>query len=174
MKTKLISMIVIILFICTLLFAVLPRSKQINSTINGVLFHIEDETVVPLTIKMNGNLRYTPFGEKRFEGTIQIEGNPISDPNSNRELSMVFTKSGSGLMSFVMDFKDLRDGQFWNSRYGAVFASSDFSKISIQVVSTNKRTLISGPANTKTDALEISKSLMKSYIEDYKLIGYFD
>lgn len=175
MKKSIISLVIIVLLLVgsSLIFTY-PHTKPISSSIQSVQYQLKEDAVTPLTININGRLHYSLLGTKRFQGTISIEGESFSDPNQDRPLNMRFYESGKGLMSFVLDYEDLSDGQFWNDRYGSVFVSTDFSKATIEVKDPDARVLISGPATDRTEALEIAKELMKDYIKEYNQKGYFE
>lgn len=138
--------------------------------------HTGDEKSV--AIDMNGTVYTSLTGNKRFVGTISIEGEEIPVPENQRQLEINLGKDLSGVMLYQYN-EDEGIGHFL---YGTIFVNRSFREVTITVMdqysaegnqggnwSGGDGLMISVPASDRAEALRISNRLMKDYLDGYIL-----
>jgi hypothetical protein len=107
-------------------------------------------------------------GERKFIGTIELEGENIPVPADQRELNILISKEQSGLVIYSY-FEDGK-AKFYN--VGGLFNNSDFTRVAFYLYeqrtdgggwSGDNGIMLSAPAGNRKEALAISKELMKNW-----------
>ncbi|PGS51677.1 hypothetical protein [Bacillus sp. AFS041924] len=163
-------LIFVLVFLITIGFGVyhfIP--KKVNESINGVEYQLGSghDQVNSVTIKIKGRLHQSLFGKRTFKGLIDVNGANYSNQNKNRKLEIVFDQYGTGTMVYAY----YKNGKAIIDSYGNLFANKDFSKVTIEEFREDKNGnkgwtsengwMITGPANSKNEALTITKELVK-------------
>jgi hypothetical protein len=168
MKKKIIVsvIIIIVIFIGWYLFP-----KHYSETLQGVYYQLGDTEISEnLTIHLDGKLQNYITGKKSFEGTIDFETDGIQIvPEDRTNLQLIINLGEQGTI-----FSNHRNGKetiLDLYMVGAVYASEDFSEITIMVNSIDSKGnsgswsgsdgyIISVPADTREEALNISEELI--------------
>lgn len=162
-----IGIIISLLFIGVIGFVIwysLP--KEIDQTFNGYLFGTgeKDEINEEVTITVKGEMYKKLFGQDRFKGTIDIQGDiPENFVLNEGYVEIVFVEN-SGILS-TFNFK---------RHYGQLFINSNFNKLAIIVFDEVERTkdgasyswdpenglVIAAPATNRIEALDLSNEVI--------------
>lgn len=140
--------------------------KKIDQTFNGYLFGTgeKDEINEEVTITVKGEMYKKLFGQDRFKGTIDIQGDiPENLVLNEGHVEIVFIDN-SGILS-TFNFK---------RHYGQLFINSNFNKLAIIVFDEVERTkdgasyswdpenglVIAAPATNRIEALDLSNEII--------------
>lgn len=140
--------------------------KKIDQTFNGYLFGTgeKDEIDEEVTITVKGEMYKKLFGQDRFKGTIDIQGDiPENLVLNEGHVEIVFIDN-SGILS-TFNFK---------RHYGQLFINSNFNKFAIIVFDEVERTkdgasyswdpenglVIAAPATNRIEALDLSNEII--------------
>lgn len=140
--------------------------KKIDQTFNGYLFGTgeKDEIDEEVTITVKGEMYKKLFGQDRFKGTIDIQGDiPENLVLNEGHVEIVFIDN-SGILS-TFNFK---------RHYGQLFINSNFNKLAIIVFDEVERTkdgasyswdpenglVIAAPATNRIEALDLSNEII--------------
>jgi|GEM_PF-2500785 len=162
-----IGIIISLLFIGVIGFVIwysLP--KKIDQTFNGYLFGTgeKDEINEEVTITVKGEMYKKLFGQDRFKGTIDIQGDIPENLVLNEEDVVISFINNSGILS-TFNFK---------RHYGQLFINSNFNKLAIIVFDEVERTKdgasyswdpenglgIAAPATNRIEALDLSNEII--------------
>lgn len=180
---KKIGLSILIIGIALITFIVISiYPKTIHLHAQGMKYrlgaeHIGDEKSV--AIDMNGTIYTSLTGNKRFVGTISIEGEEIPVPENQRQLEIHLGKDLSGIMRYQYN----EDEGISHFLYGTIFLNRSFREATFTVIdyleleegnqggnwSGDKGLMISVPASDRAEALRISNHLMKDDLDGYIL-----
>lgn len=178
-KKILVSILIIVTsFIIFTLISIYPKTIHFHA--QGIKYrlgaeHIGDEKSVD--IKMDGTVYSSLIGNKRFVGTIMIEGEEIPIPKDQRQLEIRLGKDLSGVMLY--QYTD--DKAIHHFLYGTMFVNRSFSEAVFTVMDRDqelgnqggwdggKGLMISVPASDRAEAIRISNRLMNKYLHGYIL-----
>lgn len=172
----LIILSLVVLIIAWIIFYTYPR--HVSLSVNGVEYHVGVGTqeVTPVKLVIEGTLKKSLNGTKKFDGTINIIGATIKNADNNRQAEIKFRKDGYGSITYFY----LKDEKPMIDQYGIIFESGRFSKITICEFQPGKRRhtkgwgaangwVMSAPAKTRAEAVQLSNRLMKQYLRGYVL-----
>ncbi|WP_211750449.1 hypothetical protein [Paenibacillus sp. Marseille-Q4541] len=181
-----------ILFILTALSIVLvikiyPKEVKINE--QGIKYKLGDEqggSEQLVDVNIEGHLYQTITGKRRFEGTIDIEGEEISVPVDQRKLNIPFSDEGWGAIDYPYFLYRKKDNAITDTaiyQYGSLVINRDFSKVSIMVAEQPKQPngdmrvswrsedgqMITVPASSRSEAIRLSNEIMKEFLKGLQL-----
>ena len=138
--------------------------KQHDKTLQGIHYQLgnEDE-LYEVTIHIDGEIRRGLFGEKTFEGVLDIEDEELPIPIGKRNVTITFDGDGRG----DIVYSGITNGNPYTHGYGSIFANHNFTEITILKGSWNAEEgyMITAPAKNYFEALTISNKLMKDFLK---------
>ena len=156
-------------------------TPHLNSTLflsNGIRYQLGTENsdyIEPVSISVNGEMKKSITGVRTFTGTIDIEDEIIPVPEIARDLEIKFDEDGSGTIFYA--YVD-NNGMPQHYYLGDILVSDDFSELTIMVSTKDgdsswgwngaNGTMITAPASSRDEALEISKRLMEDIMKGLK------
>ncbi|MCT4566498.1 MAG: hypothetical protein N4A68_19565 [Maledivibacter sp.] len=156
----------------------------INKEIPAVKYRLGDEeSIENITIKIDGQYNRKLFLSDTFIGTIYIEGYEFTKDDSgfsNLKSTLAdinFNRDGYGRYGYVKvnsdDLMNLMEGEIFMkdkfSMFTMTIMEKDASDKSRSGWSSEKGLMISAPAKTRGDALNISNLLMKDFLREHSL-----
>lgn len=121
--------------------------------------------VKPITLNLNGTLDTSLFGKQTFTGAVTIVGSTIPNRDNGKPLEIVLnSQAGGGQMVYW----DRSSNTFYT--YGSMYSNRRFNEFTIAVFQPEGKgqgwnggngLMLSAPAQTRTEALQISNELMK-------------
>jgi hypothetical protein len=152
------------------------QSKDISVELQGTKYRLglkNKDYSEPIKVKVNGSLQYSITGERKFRGTIELEGENIPVPADQRELNILLPKEQPGLVIYSY----FKDGKAMFYHVGGLFINSDFTRVAFYLYeqktndssdgggwSGDNGIMLSAPTGNRNEALTISKELMKNWI----------
>lgn len=139
--------------------------KEINQAFDGIVYGVgskSNQINKEVTIAIKGKLYRKFFNQDRFKGTIEINGEvPPNIIIYKKQIEVVFIENRGTLL-------------FGDSPYGFLYINKDFSELSIivhELIESERGSasyrwdpkdglLISGPATSRKEALNISNELI--------------
>lgn len=157
--------VIVLVFIGWATFRVYPR--HISLSIRGIEYKLgsPQQEVHPVTLQLNGTLQTSLLGKRTFNGKVNILGSTVPNKDNAQSLKMVFN---SELEAEIIYF-DWNTQQFY--QYGELYANRSFNEFTITVFQHEGKgfgwsgadgLMISAPAQTRAQALQISNNLMKA------------
>lgn len=162
-RNKVVFGLPIILILVTYSFWV-TFPKQIEKTLQGIYYQLgNEEELYEVTIHIDGAIRRGLFGEKTFEGVLDIEDEELPVSKGERNVTIKFNGDGHG----VIVYSGFRNGNPYTHGYGSIFVNHNFREITILKGSWNaeKGYMITAPAKNYYEALTISNELMKNFLK---------
>jgi hypothetical protein len=173
--------LLISLFIILALFALwYIYPKQVNKTFDGVLYQIgnDDKDIENVSIKVEGKLKKTPFGSKVFRGKIQINNEVLPTPKSDQEyieINFGFAGEGGVIQNWEYNENPLTSIGLYS--YGILYIDDKFNELTIAKYDNPREQngvmwngedgyVISAPTSTRSEALEMTNRLMKSFLRE--------
>lgn len=149
------------------IFCTYPR--HIALTLEGVEYKLgaPKQGVRPVTLQLNGTLHRPLWGKRTFDGIVDIKGSTIPNKDNGKTLKIVFNP-GLGGEIIYFNWKTMK---FYE--YGQLYANKEFNTFTITVYTKEGKgfgwnggngLMITVPAKTRTQALQISNTLMKSQL----------
>gem|GEM_PF-606406 len=145
------------------------------------------EEVEPVTVRFDGNIRWSLFGAHTFKGIFEVENDPIPVPENAREIEIRFGKDD--FWPIVYAYYDADENIPFSQRarlysYGGLFAGRDLREFVIakyEDIETldggrgrswdaNSGLLIVVPADSREEALERARRLMARYLHGSPLV----
>jgi len=169
----LISGLIITIIILVAINFTYPYEKHISSKIQAIEYRLPDSSTSydemrPITVEFDGILRVSMLKKITYDGIILITGiSQEVDKSSERQVHMRFYKSGKNFLSYVMDHASMADGSMYNNFFGKTFVDSEFSKVTIERWDSGSHYLISGPANTRESAVNVSNEIMHQFLKEF-------
>jgi hypothetical protein len=128
----------------------------------------------PVVLVIEGRLKRSLFGNPSFKGEIFVEGEQIPVPWDQREVSIRFDGDGYAPLSYFT----VMDGSPACYTYGNLFVNRDFSAFTISKFardtpdsshagwSSEDGFMVTAPAATRAEAIELSNELMRSIMRN--------
>ena len=179
-KIRLSILIIGISLVTFIVISIYPKTIDLHA--QGLKYrlgaeHIGDEKSV--AIDMNGTVYTSLTGNKRFVGTISIEGEEIPVPENQRQLEIRLGKDLSGIMLYPY----MEDEKIHHFLYATIFVNRSLREATFTVIdyldlvegnqggnwSGDDGLMISVPASDRAEALRISNNLMKDDLDGYIL-----
>lgn len=151
--------VIILMVIAAITFRTYPRN--ISLSLKGVEYQLGRSShydIKPITLKVKGIRKTSLLGHHTFTGTITIIRN--SAPNHGIIRSSVNSFTSGDPLAYL-------DSHSKVVTYGVMFNNSNMSKITVEVFQPNggwnsgNGLMISAPARTRTQALQVSNTLVK-------------
>jgi len=161
--------IYILAFLLIVLFIVYFLPRKLNNVYNGVRYRLgSSEEVEDVELSIDGYLSKGLFKGDKFEGTITIGENKLS------KLDIRFDKRGTTVLFYYDD----KTGDY--TAYGTIFTNDMKKEFTITVLEKDSQEgqklwsgkdglMISGPANSREEALALSNKLMEEVLIDFEL-----
>lgn len=146
--------------------------KRINYELDGIKYQLGagNETLAePVKVRIDGYLNKSLTGALSFKGEIDLEGYPPPVPEENRRLSISFDKRHSGLVVY----HTVKDGNLIGYSLGILHINDDMSQVSVSLYKEDPKDpsrkswsgddglMISAPAQSREEALDLSNELMR-------------
>jgi hypothetical protein len=154
--------------------------KQIHKTFDGVLYQIgtENNNVERVTIKVDGQLKKSPFGAKSFRGKIKINKEILPTAESDQEyieINFGFAGEGGVIQNWEYNKNPLTSIGLYS--YGLLYIDDKFNELTIAKYDNPREQngvmwngddgyVISAPASTRSEALEITNRLMDRFLRE--------
>lgn len=115
--------------------------KNYSKTFDGLYYHLDNEEVTEqIKIHIEGIIRPNLFGNKKFEGTINIDGEIVPPvQGADGELEIYYEKDfGWGTIN---SFGSMAYGSYYPAifPYGLIYFNDDFTQFTIQVTYTESK-----------------------------------
>ncbi|WDL96052.1 hypothetical protein [Alicyclobacillus sp. ALC3] len=149
------------------IFRTYPR--HIALSLKGVEYELgaPKQGVKPVTLQLNGTLHRPLWGKRVFDGTVNIKNATIPNKDNGETLKIVFNPGfGGEILYFNWKTREFYD-------YGQLYVNEEFNTFTIAVYKNEGKgfgwnggngLMITVPANTRAQALQISNTLMKSQL----------
>ncbi|MFB9328972.1 hypothetical protein ACFFSY_23810 [Paenibacillus aurantiacus] len=182
-----IGMLILVIGAMWMIDRMIPRS--IDMTLTGVKVRLGTDGVKagtePAVVILQGKLYTSLSGKRTFKGEATVAGEQIPVPRDQRKLTIHFAKEGWGAMSYPYLVNGGQGAPVRTEIYQShlIFANEDFTQVSLllanRMTDSNgnyKQTVwdpengmaISAPAATRDEALAISDTLMREYLESLR------
>ena len=179
-KIGLSILIISIAFLAFTLISIYPQTTHLHA--QGIKYRLGEEHIgeeKSIAIDMKGTVYTSLTGNKRFVGTISIEGEEIPVPENQRQLEIRLGKDLSGIMLYPY----MEDEKIHHFLYATIFVNRSFREATFTVIdyldlvegnqggnwSGDDGLMISVPASDRAEALRISNHLMKDDLDGYIL-----
>ncbi|WP_223067702.1 hypothetical protein [Paenibacillus caui] len=156
----------VVVLIGTLFWYTYPRHVSIE--LKGVKYQLGEENasfLKPVTVRLEGSVNRSLFGRATFSGTIDAQEDiPFSKENGNVTIKLP-EKDG-----VIIDYIQIKNGEFKIYHLGSLLSNRDMSQVTLLLMhdegggqswSGRDGFMISAPAHTRQEALDISNELMK-------------
>jgi hypothetical protein len=162
--------IILLALIGLVVYRTYPRT--ISLSLQGVEYKLgsPQQKVKPITLQLNGILVTSLLGKRKFDGTLNVLGSTI--PNiGNGELTEIDFEPVIGGQIIYNDWKSQQPAQFFH--FGVLYADGRFNEFTITEFQKEGKgfgwdggdgLIISVPAQTRVEALQISNELMKAQL----------
>lgn len=162
-KTRYLVMVFIFILVSYVFYS---SPRDFEKTLECVYFQLGEENVEntkKLNIKFEGDYLRRIFGGDKFRGNIIVGNNKIEFVELN------FHKSSKQVIFGLVESEQEYDN------YGVIYTNGNLKKFSIIILqgeeeygswSRKNGFMISGPCNTREEALEIANGMMKVYLMD--------
>ncbi len=159
--------IITLVFVGWITIRTYPR--HISLSLKGVQYKLGSprQGVTPVTLQLNGTLHPSIFGSRSFVGAVNVLGSNLLDKIHGKTLDIVFNQNLGGQ---IVHFNP-NEQQFYV--YGELYPNTKFTTFTIAVFQREKGgsgwsgasgLMISAPAQTRSQALQISNELMKALL----------
>lgn len=149
--------------------------QSIQHTVEGVKYRLGVENKnfeEPVTINIDGKMKRNFKGRRIFTGTIHIENEKLPVPINQRELRITFLRDNGPASIAYRGYNN----SLYHYSYGDMYTNADMSEFTIGVFEeTGPKSrgwnggdglMISAPAESRAEALEISNQYFKAYYKD--------
>jgi|LSQX01.2.fsa_nt_gb hypothetical protein len=171
---KILLFVGVILIIC-IFYIYYPRRIDLDT--QGLKYRLGDgsagnEQLINIYIK--GKMYRGLTGNKTFKGIIDFEDDGIPVPKVHRQLEINFFRGYAGVIAYQYN----QDGKPVIFTIGSIYTNKNFNKISIAVLdhegsggswTSEDGIMITAPASSRSEAIDISNKLMKDYLNGYKM-----
>lgn len=164
MRRVLLAIGIIALVLIGLAIRTYPR--DISLSIKGVEYKLGSTgSVRPVTLQLNGILQTSLLGKRTLKGTVDILGVTVPNVSKKMPVQLTFGSILGGPISYI----NSKTQQV--NEYGSLYANSKLNEFTITVFKEEANgsswsgadgLMISAPAQTRTQALQISNDLMKA------------
>jgi hypothetical protein len=160
-KIKIVSISILLISVTFSIWFTFP--KQHTKTLQGISYQLgHEEEFNEVTIFIDGEVRRGFFGKMTFEGVVDIQGEALPVPKGARNVTIMFNEDGHGDIVYA----GFTDAKPFTYSYGSIFANKDFTKVTILKFPWDDGNMITAPAKSYTEALNISNELMKEYLRN--------
>lgn len=177
MKRTYVYLLLICLGIVMIMFVVYsyyPKEVLINTQgIKYRLGNVEYEQSIHVLIK--GKMYKSFSGNRTFRGVIELEGEEVPVPQSQRQLELHFYKEYQA----VLIYPYFENGKIYHHLVGTLYLDRDFTKATIALLEKKDNQqgswdgtnglMVTAPASNRREAIEISNELMNEYIDGFRL-----
>ncbi|WOV86631.1 hypothetical protein QWT69_12140 [Sporosarcina oncorhynchi] len=164
MKRKIVVIVTLIILILVTYSFWVTFPKQHDKTLQGIYYQLgNEEEIYEVTMHIEGEIRRSLFGEKTFEGVLDIEDEELAVPKGERNVTIKFDGDGRG----DIVYSGIRNGSPYTHGYGSIFVNHNFTEVTILKGSWNAKEgyMITAPAKTYFEALTISNELMGEFLK---------
>lgn len=180
MRRKIFFTVIASVVVFTAIFIWYKNTIKISQSIVGINYQLGEgnhELVRPIKVQINGYLNRNLNGTKTFKGTISFLDQSVPSSFEGNNLNITFSKRGDGLLIY----KNIKDGVPVFFSYGIIFINKQFSEFTIMKYTSEnndptKKTwsadnglMISGPAQNREQAIDLSNKLTRDYLKKYTL-----
>ncbi|MBD7969308.1 hypothetical protein [Paenibacillus gallinarum] len=186
MKKLTVMGILIILTTIAIVLVINLYPKEVNIDEQGIKYRLGKEqkgSEQLVAVKIEGKLYKRISGERRFEGTIDIEGEEIPVPPDLRKLDILIGNDGWGAITYPYFTSSKKNDVVDRTNihpYGSLFINSDFSKVTILLSDQNGNEsdgnigeswnnengyMITAPASNRVEAIRLSNDLMEQFLQ---------
>lgn len=185
MKKLIIIAVGILLSIVTVYLVVEYAPKDVQLHAQGVKYQLGTDLSEQLVdVNIVGKLSKSWDGERRFHGTIDIEGEDLPISENYRNISSPFFDNGFAHIIYPHFQYDKYTGAVIGSSFylfGAIVINEDFSKVAILVNDQDKTKdgavgwsqengqVVTVPATNRAEAINVSNEVMKDYLQGLTL-----
>lgn len=182
MKRIIIFVITIVLTALALFTIINFYPKEVNINAQGIKYRLGTELVESeklIQVQIEGKLHKSFNGERKFEGTINIEGEEIPVPLDQRKLTILFADDGWGVITYTL-YKFKYNGAIQSVdhfQYGQLVINNDFTKATIfvddqsEIVdgngsgwNSNNGQMITVPASSRTEAIQLTNEIAEKFL----------
>lgn len=177
MGKKIIWLIVLGGFLISLTVVIwlyLPR--EVDVRLEGVKYRLGTENaleVQPATILIEGTVRRTLKGHRLFQGTVEIEGEPMPVPKEVMKRDTFSARKEAGFTLIYYWFENGKIGK--DFPLGQLYANDDFSQIALTRFeqredgswnwSGGDGLMLTAPAKDRAEALRLANKLMVDLLQ---------
>lgn len=149
-----------------MIYRVYPR--HVSVALKGIEYQAgsAQHQVKTVTLEINGTLHTSLLGKQTFDGTVNILGTTVPNRDNGKPLTIVFNADLTGGEIIYFNWKTKK---FYD--YGSMFTNHRFNQFTILEYqsdgsgwSSGNGVTISAPAQTRSQAVQISNDLMKNYL----------
>lgn len=175
---KLILIVLLILglgaIVGTLMYS-MPKSVSLR--LEGLEYRLGEanrDEVNPIVLVIDGRLKRSLFGNTTFTGQLYVEGEQLPILKGWREVSLSFIDDKFAFLGYFTAI----DGVPMHYGYGSLFVNRDFSAFTISKYeretpdashsgwSSEDGKMVTAPASTRAEAIELSNALMRDMLRD--------
>lgn len=188
MRKLVLSVITIILTTLAIVMFIYFYPKKVNINAQGIKYRLGTELLESeklVNVNIEGKLYKNIFGERKFEGTIDIAGEEIPVPLDQRKLNILITNEGWGAINypyFKYRKEDNATESSHNYQYGSLVINNDFTKVTILVSDQNqlkdnsgigwnseRGQMITAPASSRIEAISITNEISEKFLKGLRL-----
>ncbi|OPA78703.1 hypothetical protein BVG16_12670 [Paenibacillus selenitireducens] len=188
MKRFTLLVITLVFTILVIVILIIYYPKEININAQGIKYGygteiVESEKLV--NVQIEGKLYKSITGKRKFEGTIDIEGEELPVPLDQRKLTILISDEGAGVINYPY-FTYRKDNGATNGShtyyYGTLVINRNFTNATIFVgnhseIKDNRGTawnsvsgqVITVPSSSRAEAIHITNELAGNYLRGLKL-----
>ncbi len=151
------------------IWLVLPR--EVDVRLEGVKYRLGTKNaseVESATILIEGTVRRTLKGHRVFQGTVEVEGEPMPVPKEQMKNRTFIARKGEG---FLLVYQWFEIGVIGKSfPLGTLYADDDFRQITLTLIeqredgsghwSSGDGLMLTAPAKDRTEAIHLANKLM--------------
>jgi hypothetical protein len=148
--------------------------KTYSEMLHGVYYHLGNEEVFEtIELHIDGKLQNHITGKKTFDGEVSWKGNGVPLLSNNDKLKLYYESGKIGIIATYFSEGEGGVAVAEGDIYGMVYINEDFSEFMLRVYSkdtvtdNNDEFMITAPANSRAEALDITERLLK----DYRRVG---
>ena len=177
MKRSHFYLMLVLLGVSMLVFVIYsyyPKDVLINTQgIKYRLGNVEYEQSIHVLVK--GKMYKSFSGNRTFRGVIELEGEDLPVPQSQRQLELHFFKE----FFAVFIYPYVENGRPFHHIVGTLYLDKDFTKATITLLEKQEDQreswngtnglMITAPASNRREAIDISNELMNKYLDGFRL-----
>ena len=170
-------LLIVVMFVSAIMYT---SPKKHDLSLPAVIYQLGEQNKQyeqQVTLNIKGELKKSLLGKLTFTGEIDIEGESIPVPKEKRSLVLKFDRQGQDDLFYRYNDR----GAPKHFAYGSIFVNKDFTELTItkyhdedeqykhEAWSSDSGYMISAPAYNRSEALTLSKKLMKHYTQQNKV-----
>jgi hypothetical protein len=134
--------------------------KTVSKSLKGVEYQISHKPLTnpvsnPVTININGKVHNTFFGDRIFNGTLQVKSPHFSDFEKTKKVTIEFLPSNKGMGQLNYTKNGINMG------IGGFFANKNFSEVTIR--EGQFKWGVTAPAKSRNEAIKLTNSLENNF-----------